>query len=84
MYDEFETLLVSSPAPCVLHVQVNRPAKVNAMDAKFWIECRECFERIGEDADVRAVVISGIGERVNFLCIRMIGHRAAAAFRRAG
>lgn len=71
MYDDFDTLSVSSPAPCVLHVQINRPAKVNAMNAKFWTEFRECFHRIAEDTDVRAVVVSGAGERVH--CLRLAG-----------
>lgn len=63
MYDDFETLSVSLPTSCVLHVQINRPAKVNAMNAKFWTEFRECFQRIAEDTGVRAVVVSGIGEK---------------------
>ncbi|CAM9956851.1 unnamed protein product [Ectocarpus sp. 8 AP-2014] len=62
MYDGFETLLVSFPARYVLHVQINRPSKRNAMNAKFWIECRDCFQLISEDADVRAVVVSGMGD----------------------
>lgn len=66
MYDDFETLLVSFPARYVLHVQLNRPSKRNAMNAKFWIECRDCFQRISEDADVRAVVVSGMGESLRF------------------
>lgn len=64
MYDDFDALSVSSPATCVLHVQINRPAKVNAMNAVFWAEFRECFQRIAEDTDLRAVVVSGIGERI--------------------
>lgn len=60
-YDDFETLLVSTQGPCVLHVQINRPAKRNAMNAKFWVEFRDCFERIAEDSDVRVVVVSGAG-----------------------
>lgn len=31
------------------------------MNAKFWVEFRECFERIAEHADARAVVVSGAG-----------------------
>ncbi|CAM9232742.1 unnamed protein product [Ectocarpus fasciculatus] len=62
MYDGFETLLVSFPARYVLHVQLNRPSKRNAMNARFWIECRDCFQLIAEDADVRAVVVSGMGD----------------------
>lgn len=70
MYDDFDTLIISSPAACVLHVQINRPAKVNAMDAKFWVEFRQCFQLIAEDTAVRAVVVSGIGEVAP--CLRLI------------
>lgn len=68
MYDDFETLLVSSPEPCVLHVQINRPLKKNAMNTKFWVEFRECFERIAEDSNFRAVVLSGVGEVWGRIC----------------
>ena len=61
MYDDFDTLLVSSPAPCVLHVQINRPSKRNAMNAKFWVEFGKCFQRIAEDSDTRVTVVSGVG-----------------------
>lgn len=71
MYDEFDTLRVSLPAPCVMHVQINRPAKVNAMNAKFWTEFRECFERVAEDTDVRAVVVSGKGEKERVYCVSL-------------
>ncbi|CAM9382258.1 unnamed protein product [Choristocarpus tenellus] len=68
IYD-FDTLLVSTPgppgAPGVLHVQLNRPNKRNAMNAKFWTEFRECFMRVAEDADVRAVVVSGVGNHLS-------------------
>ena len=60
-YDDFETLIVSTPEPCVMHVVINRPAKRNAMNTRFWTEFRECFERIARDADVRVVVVSGAG-----------------------
>lgn len=60
---EFETLVVSEPRPYVLHVEINRPSKRNSMNDKFWVEFRECFERISEDTRARIVVISGKGRR---------------------
>ncbi|KAM6289228.1 delta(3,5)-Delta(2,4)-dienoyl-CoA isomerase, mitochondrial [Aegotheles albertisi] len=46
----------------VLHVELNRPARRNAMDTAFWREMVECFRDISEDPSCRAVVISGAGK----------------------
>lgn len=32
----YETLMVTSPHQYVVHVEINRPDKRNAMNAKFW------------------------------------------------
>ncbi|NXW53272.1 ECH1 protein, partial [Eurystomus gularis] len=58
---EFETLRVTAPREHVLHVELHRPAKRNAMNAAFWREMVECFADVGRDPSVRAVVISGAG-----------------------
>ncbi|MBD8495839.1 crotonase/enoyl-CoA hydratase family protein [Pseudomonas syringae] len=46
----------------VAHVQINRPEKLNAMNAAFWDEIRTIFQWIDEHDEVRAVVISGAGK----------------------
>lgn len=46
----------------IAHVQINRPEKVNAMDAAFWSEIIEIFQWIDETDDVRVVVLSGTGK----------------------
>lgn len=46
----------------VAHVQINRPQKLNAMDAAFWAEIIDIFRWIDDTDDVRAVVISGAGK----------------------
>lgn len=61
VFEDFQTVLVSKLATHVLHVEINRPAKRNAMNAKFWLEFRECFERIAEDSGTRVVIVSGVG-----------------------
>ncbi|XP_037372405.1 delta(3,5)-Delta(2,4)-dienoyl-CoA isomerase, mitochondrial [Talpa occidentalis] len=58
----YESLLVMSAQKHVLHVQINRPEKRNAMNKAFWREMVECFNKIAEDADCRVVVISGAGK----------------------
>uniref|UniRef100_A0A2K5MIP5 Delta(3,5)-Delta(2,4)-dienoyl-CoA isomerase, mitochondrial n=1 Tax=Cercocebus atys TaxID=9531 RepID=A0A2K5MIP5_CERAT len=58
----YESLRVTSAQKHVLHVQINRPNKRNAMNKAFWREMVECFNKISRDADCRAVVISGAGK----------------------
>ena len=45
----------------IAHVQINRPEKVNAMNAAFWSEIVEIFQWIDETDAVRVVVLSGAG-----------------------
>ncbi|XP_004859124.3 delta(3,5)-Delta(2,4)-dienoyl-CoA isomerase, mitochondrial [Heterocephalus glaber] len=58
----YESLRVTSARKHVLHVQLNRPDKRNAMNKAFWREMVECFNKIAQDSDCRAVVISGAGK----------------------
>lgn len=59
-YGPYETLRVSSDDG-VLHVELNRPEKLNAMSRKFWQETRELFLAVAGDTDTRVVVISANG-----------------------
>ncbi|XP_052619396.1 galectin-4 isoform X3 [Peromyscus californicus insignis] len=58
----YESIQVTSAQKHVLHVQLSRPEKRNAMNRAFWRELVECFQKISEDSDCRAVVISGAGK----------------------
>ncbi|XP_043751104.1 delta(3,5)-Delta(2,4)-dienoyl-CoA isomerase, mitochondrial isoform X1 [Cervus elaphus] len=58
----YESLRVTAAQKHILHVQLNRPEKRNAMNKAFWREMVVCFNKIAEDADCRAVVISGAGK----------------------
>jgi enoyl-CoA hydratase len=51
-----------SVADKVAHVVINRPEKVNAMNADFWREIIDIFRWIDDTDSVRAVVISGAGK----------------------
>ncbi|KAJ3286342.1 putative enoyl CoA hydratase [Blyttiomyces sp. JEL0837] len=62
---DYETLRVTRVGEHVLHVELNRPKKLNAMNNVFWREMRECFELIKTDNNARAVVVSG-GESRGF------------------
>ncbi|XP_005987949.1 delta(3,5)-Delta(2,4)-dienoyl-CoA isomerase, mitochondrial [Latimeria chalumnae] len=58
----YESLKVSQARDHVLHVELNRPDKRNAMNRAFWREMVECFHKITDDSDCRAVVVSGAGK----------------------
>eukprot|EP00808_Paulinella_micropora_P003564 g82567.t1 len=62
MKTSFKTLVVSTPSSHVLHVELNRPRKRNAMSRLVWDELHECFEQIRQNSDCRAVIISGRGD----------------------
>lgn len=46
----------------IAHVQINRPEKINAMNAAFWTEIRDIFIWIEETPEVRVVVLSAVGK----------------------
>lgn len=62
-YADLTHYLVTSPAPHVAHVEINRPAKLNAFVEDMWLQLGALFARLSTDRDVRAVVLSGAGER---------------------
>ncbi|XP_007491846.1 delta(3,5)-Delta(2,4)-dienoyl-CoA isomerase, mitochondrial [Monodelphis domestica] len=59
---DYESLKVTPVGEHVLHVQMNRPEKRNAMNRAFWREMVECFNKIAQDPNCRAVVFSGAGK----------------------
>ncbi|GFS11693.1 delta(3,5)-Delta(2,4)-dienoyl-CoA isomerase, mitochondrial-like [Elysia marginata] len=59
---DFKTLKVDTPADFVKHVEMNRPNKLNAMNADFWREMVECFNQLADDEDCRVVILSGAGK----------------------
>ncbi|RLN69529.1 hypothetical protein BBJ28_00023530 [Nothophytophthora sp. Chile5] len=61
----FETLALafdgSDAASGVLHMKLNRPKVVNAMNMQMWVELARAFELVELDPSVKVVVISGEG-----------------------
>jgi enoyl-CoA hydratase/carnithine racemase len=45
------------------YVTVNRPEKLNALNQKVMAELRSCFEAIQKDDQVKAVILTGAGEK---------------------
>ncbi|KAH9900067.1 ClpP/crotonase [Xylariomycetidae sp. FL2044] len=62
-YSEFKHFIVSSPAQYVAHVEINRPDKLNAFFEDMWHEIGKIFARLSHDPEIRAVVLSGAGDR---------------------
>lgn len=62
-YSSYKWLLVTSPSPFVAHVEINRPKKLNAFVEEMWLEFGRVFNQLSSDQDVRAVVLSGAGDR---------------------
>ncbi|XP_027711253.1 delta(3,5)-Delta(2,4)-dienoyl-CoA isomerase, mitochondrial [Vombatus ursinus] len=58
----YESLKVTEAGDHILHVQLNRPEKRNAMNRAFWREMVECFSKIAQDPHCRVVVLSGAGK----------------------
>lgn len=46
----------------IAHVQINRPEKINAMNAAFWTEIIDIFQWADDTDEVRVVVLSGAGK----------------------
>lgn len=46
----------------IAHVRINRPEKINSMNADFWREITEIFNWADDTDGIRAVVLSGAGK----------------------
>lgn len=62
-YESYTHFLITSPATFVAHVEINRPAKLNAFLRAMWLELRAIFDKLSHDPDVRAIVLTGAGDR---------------------
>lgn len=62
-YAGYQYFAVTSPGAFVAHVEISRPDKLNAFRHAMWLELRQVFQQLSTDADVRAVVLSGAGDR---------------------
>jgi delta(3,5)-delta(2,4)-dienoyl-CoA isomerase len=59
----YKHFLVDTPAPFVAHVQINRPQKLNAFYEEMWLELKTVFDTLSLSSDIRAIVLSGAGDR---------------------
>lgn len=58
----YETLLVEEPSAGVAQVTLNRPDRFNAMTRTMFSELETVAHAIGDDRDVRVVVLTGAGK----------------------
>jgi enoyl-CoA hydratase len=64
MKSSFETLALTSPAPHVMIVTMNRPAAMNAMNTTMMEELRDCFAQFYIEPDAaRCLVLTGAGDK---------------------
>ncbi|CAN9095262.1 unnamed protein product [Alternaria alternata] len=54
---------VSFPTEYVAHVEINRPEKMNAFKEVMWLNLSAIFRQLSHDPSVRAVVLTGAGDR---------------------
>ncbi|ERT01811.1 delta(3,5)-dienoyl-CoA isomerase [Sporothrix schenckii 1099-18] len=59
----FKYIRITKPAEYVAHVELNRPEKLNAFIPDLWLELGQAFKQLSTDSDVRAIVLSGAGDR---------------------
>lgn len=62
-YTGYAHFNITSPADFVAHVEINRPRKLNSFIREMWLELRAIFNQLSSDPDVRAVVLTGAGDR---------------------
>ncbi|KAK3709134.1 hypothetical protein LTR37_011113 [Vermiconidia calcicola] len=59
----FENFTVTFPAEYVAQVEINRPKKLNAFTEPMFHSLGAIFNRLSHDPDVRAVILTGNGDR---------------------
>ncbi len=62
-YSGFEYFNVTFPAEFVAQVEVDRPKKLNAFTPQMFHSIGAIFDRLSHDEDVRAIILSGNGDR---------------------
>ncbi|PCG91111.1 Crotonase, core [Penicillium occitanis (nom. inval.)] len=60
---QYFTVYFPSDRPYVAHVEINRPDKLNTFIELMWLEMRQVFDRLSSDSSVRAIVLTGAGNR---------------------
>jgi hypothetical protein len=59
----YKYFLVDTPIPWVAHVQINRPAKLNAFFEPMWLEFKIVIDTLSTDPEIRTIILSGAGAK---------------------
>ena len=59
----FRFFKLYAPAQHVVHVEINRPEKLNAFCHPMWVELKAIFEFLSPNPDIRCILLSGAGDR---------------------
>ncbi|CAI5746732.1 unnamed protein product [Peronospora destructor] len=57
----FDTLSLGFTDPGILHLKLNRPKVLNAINMQMWIELAQTFEMVEADPSIKTVIVSGEG-----------------------
>ena len=57
-------LIVAEREGALLRVTINRPTKANSLTSEMLVALRDIFRAAASDADLRALIVTGAGERV--------------------
>ncbi|USZ73148.1 3-hydroxyacyl-CoA dehydrogenase/enoyl-CoA hydratase family protein [Natronosalvus halobius] len=60
---EFETIRLEYPGNMVGHVVIDRPHRMNTISSELLSELSEAIDVLGDDDEVRAILITGEGEK---------------------
>ena len=64
MQTDHETLLTTRPQPDLLHITLNRPAAMNALNTQMGLDLLDVFGSLAAHPDTcRAVILTGAGDR---------------------
>jgi enoyl-CoA hydratase len=74
-YKAFNVVLADK----IAHVVINRPEKINAMNAEFWREIIDIFRWVDNTDEVRVVVLSGAGKHfssgIDLMMLAQLGNQ---------
>ncbi len=63
MIEQSDSILLTENKDNITYLTLNRPSVLNALNRSLLLEIKDELEKIKEDPDVQAVVISGAGDR---------------------
>ena len=60
---EYQTLLYTLDQDGIALIKINRPHKLNALNAQVVDELKRCFEEMRAQRSVKGIILTGAGEK---------------------